>query len=140
MLVCVCVCVCVCVSMSVILAPQLYFFVYRSRVVPFLSLLLRIMASNNGISLPVRNDRSRSPPRSPTIADAIHEICVRGCAYVNAKDITKEQLRECLRATVKGVMASQRPGAHVADVARAGRLSHSLFPNRNAAAGQADHQ
>ena len=97
----------------------------------FLSLPLCIMASNDGIPLPVRNDRSRSPPRRPTIADAVHEICVRGCAYVNKEDIKKEQLRECLRVTVKGVMASQRPDATMADVARAGRLSRSLFPNGN---------
>ena len=84
-------------------------------------------SEDNG--LPIQRCRSRTPPRRPTIQDCLRDICVRGQAYVDRDDITKEDLRECLRVTVRGVLASQMPNATVTQVARAGRLSRTTYPN-----------
>ena len=93
------------------------------------------MSSDNG--LPVRQ-RSRSPPGTPpdvacpprslNIQDCIHEICRRGQSCAE-KDVSTERLRKVLKATVDGIKKSQEPGATMSQVARAAKLSHTLFPN-----------
>lgn len=84
---------------------------------------------NSDDRLPVR-ERSRSPPgsRKPNIQDCIHEICRRGQSCAE-KDVSTERLRKVLKATVDGIKKSQEPGATMSQVARAAKLSHTLFPN-----------
>ena len=87
---------------------------------------------NSDNDFPIRHrSRSRSPPRTspPSIEDCIREICRRGLSCASKDNTSKERLRMVLTATVNGVMKSQEPGATMSEVARAGRLSHSLFPN-----------